>query len=68
MLFISCVCHVFTPVPCCPVVTCWEMADHLALVCDVNCVFVTFPCDIQVLVCYLIVSILIFAIFLTFIE
>ena len=33
-------------VHCCLVVTCWERADPLALVCDVNCVFVTFPYDI----------------------
>ena len=25
------------------VVTCWERADRLALVCGVYCVFVTFP-------------------------
>ena len=27
----------------CSVVTCWEMADLLALVCGVCCEFVTFP-------------------------
>ena len=27
----------------CFVVTCWEMADLLALVCGVYCEFVTFP-------------------------
>ena len=27
----------------CFVVTCWERADHLALVCGVYCEFVTFP-------------------------
>ena len=27
-------------------VTCWERADLLAIVCDFNCVFVTFPCGI----------------------
>ena len=27
----------------CLVVTCWERADLLALVCGVNCEFVTFP-------------------------
>ena len=27
----------------CFVVTCWERADLLALVCDVYCEFVTFP-------------------------
>ena len=38
------------------VVTCWEMADLLALVGDVYCIFVTFPCGIQGQVWYLIVS------------
>ena len=32
MLCMSCVCHVFASVHCCLVVTCWERADHLALV------------------------------------
>ena len=31
------------PVYMCFVVTCWERADLLALVCGVNCEFVTFP-------------------------
>ena len=57
MLFMSCVCHVFASVHCCLVVTCWERADLLAIVCDVYCVFVTFPCDILDQVWYLIVSI-----------
>ena len=57
MLFLSCVCHAFKSVHCCLVVTCWERADLLALVCDV-CVFVTFPCFILGLVWYLIVSLL----------
>ena len=39
------------------VVTCWERADLLALVCDVYCDFVTFPCGILGQVWYLIVSI-----------
>ena len=40
------------------VVTCWERADLLALVCDVyNCIFVTFPCGILGQVWYLIESI-----------
>ena len=43
MLFMSCVCHGFTSVHCCLVVTCFERADLLALVYDFNCVFVTFP-------------------------
>ena len=38
MLFMSCVGHAFASVHCCLVVTCWERADTLALVCDVNCV------------------------------
>ena len=36
MLFMSCVCHAFASVHCCLVVTCWERADLLALVCDVK--------------------------------
>ena len=65
MLFISCVCHVYKSVHCCLVVTCWERADLLALVGDVDCVFVTFQCRILGQVWYLIVSFLIFVIFLT---
>ena len=34
---------------------CWERADHLALVGDVNCIYVTFPCGILGM-WYLIVS------------
>ena len=52
----SCVCHSFTSVHCCLVVTCWERADLLALVCDVHRVFVTFPCGILGPVWYLILS------------
>ena len=48
--------HAFASVHCCLVVTCWERADLLTLVCDVNCVFVTFPCGILGQVWYLIVS------------
>ena len=36
----------FVSVHCCLVVTCWERADLLALVVDVYCIFVTFPCGI----------------------
>ena len=36
VLFMSCVCHAFASVYCCIVVTCWERADLLALVCDVK--------------------------------
>ena len=57
MLFMSCVCHAFVSVHCCLVATCWERADPLALVCDVNCAFVTFPCGILGQVLYLIVLI-----------
>ena len=57
MLFMSCVCHASASVHCCLVVTCWERADLLALVYDVYCVFVTFPCGILGQVWYLIVSI-----------
>ena len=33
-------------VHCCLVVTCWERADRLALLGDVYCICVTFPCGI----------------------
>ena len=56
MFFVSCVSHAFTSVHCCLVVTCWERADLLALVGDVYCTFVTFPCGILCQVWYLIVS------------
>ena len=37
-------------------VTCWESADLLALVGDVYCICVTFPCGILGQVWYLIIS------------
>ena len=37
VLFMSCDCHAFAFVHCCLVVTCWERAGLLALVCDVYC-------------------------------
>ena len=41
---LSCVCYVLcASVYMCFVVTCWERADLLALVCGVFCQFVTFP-------------------------
>ena len=41
---LSCVCYVLcASVYMCFVVTCWERADLLALVCAVFCEFVTFP-------------------------
>ena len=43
MLFKSCVCPAFVSVHCCLVVTCWERADLLALVCDVLLCFCHFP-------------------------
>ena len=46
-----------TSVNMCFVVTCWERADLLALVCGVCCEFVTFPFGILGQVWYLIVSI-----------
>ena len=52
--FVSCVSHAFSSVHCCLVVNCWDRADLLALVCDVYCVFVTFPCGILGQVWYLI--------------
>ena len=65
VLFVSCVSHTFACVHCCLVVTCWKKADLLALVGDVYCIFVTFSCGILAQVWYLIVSFLIFVIFLT---
>ena len=44
-------------VHCCFAVTCWERPGLLALVCDVYCGFVTFPCGILDQVWYLIVLI-----------
>ena len=43
MLFMSFVCHAFASVHCCHVVTCWERAGLLALVCDVKLSFYHFP-------------------------
>ena len=55
-VFVSCVSHAFVSVHCCLVVTCWEGAYLVALVGDVYCIFVTFPCGILGQVWYLIVS------------
>ena len=54
--FVSCVSHAFASVHCCIVVTSWEGADLLALVGDVYCTFVTFPCGFLGQVWYLSVS------------
>ena len=43
MFFVSCASHAFVSVHCCLVDTCWERADHLALVADVYCIFCYFP-------------------------
>ena len=51
------VCLVFLSVRCNLVITCWEMADLLALVCDVYCVLVTLPCGVLGQVWCIIVSI-----------
>ena len=52
------VCHAFLSVLCSFVVTCWERAGLLALLCVMfSCVFVTFPCGVLGQVWYLIVSI-----------
>ena len=58
MVFVSCAPHAFASVHCCLVVTCRERADLLALVGDLYCMFVTFPCGILGQVWYLIVSFL----------
>ena len=57
VLFMSCVCHAFAFVYCCLVVTRRPTADLLAIVCDVNRDFVSFPFGILGQVWYLIVSI-----------
>ena len=54
MLSMSRVCHTYSSVHCCLVVTLRERVGHLALVCDVYYDFVTFPFGI---LWYLVVSI-----------
>ena len=56
LCFLSCFSHAFASVHFCLVVTCWERADLLALVGDVSCIFVTFPCGILGQMWHLIVS------------
>ena len=63
----SCVSDAFASVHCSIVVTCWERSDLLALVGDVKCIFVTFPCSILGQVWNLIVAFHNLTIFLTFI-
>ena len=43
VIFMFCACHAFASVHCCLVVTCWERADLLAIVCDVKFYFCHFP-------------------------
>ena len=38
-----CICHAFAFVYCCRVITCWERADLMTLVCDVKLCFCQFP-------------------------
>ena len=58
MLFLFHVCNAVLFVHCSLVVTCWERADLLALLCVMfSCVFVTFPYGVLGQVWYLIVSI-----------
>ena len=58
LLFVFHVCHTFLFVLCSLMVTCWERADLLALLCVMfSCVFVTFPCGVLGQVRYLIVLI-----------
>ena len=57
MFFVFCDSHAFASVQYCLVVNCLEKADHhLALVGNVYCIFVTFPCGILGHVWCLIVS------------
>ena len=57
-LFCVCLCHFVLSVSCSLVVTCWEMADFLALLyVRFSCVFVTFQYGILGQVWYLVVSI-----------
>ena len=43
VLFLYCVCHAFASAHCCHLVTCWERADLLALVCGVKLCGCYFP-------------------------
>ena len=66
---LSCVCYVLcASAYMCFVVTCWERADLLALVCGVYCEFVTFPLVSWVRCGTLLYRFLIFAPLLTFLN
>ena len=57
-MFHVCLCYAVLSVPCSLVITCWEIAEPLAISCVVfSCVSVTFPYNVPVEVWYLIVSI-----------
>ena len=56
MFFVSCAAHANASVHCCLVVTCSGMANFLAFVGDVYCIFVIFSRGIMGQVWYLIVS------------
>ena len=57
MVYMSSVCLALVSVHCCHLVTCWERAVLLALVCDFYRDFVTFPFGTLGHLLYLIVSI-----------
>ena len=70
VLFMSCVCHAFVSVHCCPVVTCWERGKGWPLGSCLWCLIVILPlshvvfrirCGCGTLLC----KFLIFAVFLT---
>ena len=46
LLLMFWVCHAFLSFHCSLVVTYWERADIVLLVCEVLLCFVTFPCDV----------------------
>ena len=53
--FVVCFCKTALSVSCCPVVTCWERADFLGLLCVMFiCVYVAFAYGVQGWVWYLI--------------
>ena len=57
MLFMSCISHAFPYI--CSLLPCGHLLGKgylMALVCDVYCIFITFPCGILGQVWYLIVS------------
>ena len=65
-VFRVCLCRAILSVPCSLVVTCGEIAELLALLYMMFCVFVGFPCCVLVKVWYLIISIPDLCLLLTF--